>query len=64
MKSSLRLQQISASVTVALNGKVVEMKARGEDLIALNAGEPDFPTPSHIKSASPPVPSKLLTTPF
>ena len=51
MKSSLRLQQISASVTVALNGKVVEMKARGEDLIALNAGEPDFPTPSPIVEA-------------
>ena len=51
MMPSSRLQQISASVTVALNGKVVEMKARGEDLIALNAGEPDFPTPAPIVEA-------------
>jgi len=51
MMPSIRLQQISASVTVALNGKVVEMKARGEDLIALNLGEPDFPTPLTIVEA-------------
>jgi len=51
MIPSLRLQQISASVTVALNSKVVEMKAGGEDIIALNAGEPDFPTPAPIVEA-------------
>lgn len=51
MQKSVRLQHISPSVTVSLNSKVVEMKARGEDIIALNAGEPDFPTPPSIVEA-------------
>ena len=51
MQKSVRLQHISPSVTVSLNSKVVEMKARGEDIIALNAGEPDFPTPPSIVDA-------------
>jgi hypothetical protein len=42
MKSSLRLQQISASVSVALNGKVVEMKARGEILLPSMPVNPIF----------------------
>ena len=28
------------------------MKAAGKDVIGLAAGEPDFPTPDHIKEAA------------
>ncbi len=32
--------------------QAIEMKARGEDIIDLTVGEPDFPTPQNIKEAA------------
>jgi len=46
-----RLSVIKPSPTVALNSKAMEMKAAGEDVIGLAAGEPDFDTPDHVKQA-------------
>ena len=46
-----RLSVIKPSATVALNAKAMEMKAAGEDVIGLAAGEPDFDTPDNIKAA-------------
>ena len=46
-----RLNVIKPSATVALNSKAMEMKAAGEDVIALAAGEPDFDTPESAKVA-------------
>ena len=46
-----RLSVIKPSATVALNAKAMEMKAAGEDVIGLAAGEPDFDTPDSIKAA-------------
>jgi aspartate aminotransferase len=43
------LGRIQPSPTVALTGKVNELKAAGRDIIGLGAGEPDFDTPDHIK---------------
>jgi aspartate aminotransferase len=51
MKFSERIQNISASMTLAIDAKAQEMKARGEDVIGFGAGEPDFNTPEHIKQA-------------
>jgi aspartate aminotransferase len=46
------LRRIKPSPTIALTGKVAEMKAAGVKVIALGAGEPDFPTPDNIKEAA------------
>ncbi|MCW5748174.1 MAG: pyridoxal phosphate-dependent aminotransferase [Alphaproteobacteria bacterium] len=47
-----RLSRIKPSPTNAAQGKFLEMKAAGKDVIGLAAGEPDFPTPDHIKDAA------------
>lgn len=47
-----KLKQIQPSPTVALTGKVQDMKAAGKDIIGLSAGEPDFDTPDNIKDAA------------
>jgi aspartate aminotransferase len=48
---SARIQRIKPSPTVALTGRVAELKAQGKDIISLGAGEPDFDTPKHIRDA-------------
>ena len=47
-----RIQSIKPSPTLAVTAKAAELKAAGEDIIALGAGEPDFATPQHIKEAA------------
>ena len=47
-----RLSRIKPSPTVAVSNKATELKAAGEDVIGLGAGEPDFDTPEHIKQAA------------
>jgi aspartate aminotransferase len=49
---SKRLASLSASQTIAMNQKSREMKDQGYDIINLSVGEPDFPTPDHIKAAA------------
>ena len=44
--------RIKPSATVAISSKARELKAAGEDVIGLGAGEPDFDTPEHIKAAA------------
>ena len=48
---SSRLSRIKPSAANVLPGKVTDLKAAGKKIIALNAGEPDFDTPLHIKQA-------------
>lgn len=43
---------VQASTTMALDTLYKEMKANGVDVIGFAAGEPDFPTPDHIKLAA------------
>ena len=47
-----RLSAIKPSPTLAVSSKAAEMKAAGQDVIGLSAGEPDFDTPDHIKAAA------------
>jgi len=47
-----RLSRIKPSPTSAAQGKFLELKAAGKDVIGLAAGEPDFATPEHIKDAA------------
>jgi aspartate aminotransferase len=49
---SHRVQQIKPSPTLAVTNKAAELRAAGNDIIGLGAGEPDFDTPEHIKSAA------------
>jgi aspartate aminotransferase len=48
---SQRVQNVKPSPTVALTGRVAQLKAEGKDIIGLGAGEPDFDTPTHIADA-------------
>jgi aspartate aminotransferase len=47
-----RLNKISPSQTIAISTKAREMKAAGQDIISLSAGEPDFETPRNVKDAA------------
>ena len=47
-----RLDRIKPSPTIAVTNKARELKAAGRDVIGLGAGEPDFDTPEHIKTAA------------
>lgn len=49
---SNRVQAIKPSPTLAITNKAAELKAAGQDIIGLGAGEPDFDTPDHIKAAA------------
>ncbi len=47
-----RVNSLAASATLAMSQKSAELKAQGIDVINLSVGEPDFPTPAHIKDAA------------
>ncbi len=49
---SATLRRVKPSATVAISAKARAMKAAGQDVIALSAGEPDFDTPDNIKDAA------------
>jgi aspartate aminotransferase len=46
------LNRIQPSATIAISNKAQAMKAEGQDVIGLAAGEPDFDTPDNIKDAA------------
>ena len=42
---------MTPSLTLAIDSKLKQMKAEGQDVVGFGAGEPDFDTPQHIKDA-------------
>ncbi len=46
---SRRVAKIKPSPTFAFAAKASELKKIGKDIISLTVGEPDFPTPEHIR---------------
>ena len=46
------LKRIKPSPTMAVSDLARELKAAGQDVISLGAGEPDFDTPDNIKAAA------------
>lgn len=52
MELSKRAQSIKPSPTLAVTAKAAKLKSEGKDIIGLGAGEPDFDTPQHIKTAA------------
>jgi aspartate aminotransferase len=49
---SATLSRVKPSPTIAVTAKAQELKAAGQDVIGLGAGEPDFDTPQNIKDAA------------
>ncbi len=47
-----RVQRVRPSPTLAVTARVAELRAAGQDIIGLGAGEPDFGTPDHIRAAA------------
>src|SRR5690242_12400531 len=52
MHFSQRISRINVSSTAAVVAKAEQLKAAGAKLVDFGAGEPDFPTPEHIKRAA------------
>lgn len=49
---SSTLARVKPSPTIAVTNLAAELKAKGQDVIGLGAGEPDFDTPQNIKDAA------------
>jgi aspartate aminotransferase len=52
MKLTARVGQVPPSLTLSIAAKAKAMKAEGIDVCSFSAGEPDFDTPEHIKTAA------------
>jgi aspartate aminotransferase len=46
------VKKVKPSATIAVSMKAAELRRAGKDVIGLGAGEPDFDTPDHIKTAA------------
>jgi aspartate aminotransferase len=51
-KLAERIATLEESATLQMAAMVRELKSRGEDIVDLTLGEPDFDTPLHIKEAA------------
>lgn len=49
---SERINRIQPSPTLAISARAKAMRAKGEDVLSFDVGEPDFDTPDHIKAAA------------
>src|SRR6266704_2491994 len=47
-----RINRIAVSPTMAVLVEAEKLKVRGLDVVDFGPGEPDFPTPDHIKQAA------------
>ncbi len=52
MELSRRVQSVKPSATLSINARAKELKASGIEIVNFGVGEPDFPTPQHIKEAA------------
>ena len=52
IKPAHRVASIKPSATLAVTARAARLRAQGQDIISLSAGEPDFDTPDHIKDAA------------
>ena len=59
---SKKAQQVSPSITLAIDSKAKQMKADGINVISFGVGEPDFATPENIKNAAIEAINKGFTT--
>ena len=52
LRLAQRVQRIRPSPTVSITALAGQLREEGKDIIALSAGEPDFPTPEYIQEAA------------
>ena len=52
LELSKRALAVNPSSTLAITAKAKELKNHGKDIVSFGAGEPDFDTPEHIKTAA------------
>jgi aspartate aminotransferase len=52
VRVSDRLLSLAESLTVAVEVKIQERAAKGEDIVNFGVGQPDFPTPPHVCEAA------------
>lgn len=52
MELATRVNDITPSLTLAIDSKAKALKAEGVDVCGFGAGEPDMDTPEHIKAAA------------
>lgn len=52
MQLASRVQELTPSLTLAIDSKAKALKAEGIDVCSFGAGEPDMDTPEHIKAAA------------
>jgi aspartate aminotransferase len=52
MSFSARMRQIAPSPTLKVSAAADRLRRQGVDVVDLGAGEPDFPTPEHVKAAA------------
>jgi aspartate/methionine/tyrosine aminotransferase len=52
MKTAARINNIKPFIVMELLEKAREMEARGEHIVHMEIGEPDFPTPRRVKEAA------------
>src|SRR3954467_5289879 len=46
-----RLAQVAPSATLKVAAEAERLRRAGYDVVDFSAGEPDFPTPEHVKAA-------------
>lgn len=51
MQLAQRVLAVKESPTLVVTARALELKQQGRNIISLGAGEPDFPTPAHIRQA-------------
>ena len=49
-----RMGRVSASPTMKVLVEADKLRQQGIDVVEFGAGEPDFPTPAHVKAAAGP----------
>ena len=47
-----RLKRVRPSPTVGITALATRLREAGRDIVVLSVGEPDFPTPEHVKAAA------------
>ena len=52
MDLASRVNELTPSLTLAIDSKAKALRAEGIDIYSFGAGEPDFDTPEHIKAAA------------
>ena len=51
IKPNSKVSKVKGSATISITMRANELKAEGKNVISLAAGQPDFDTPEHIKTA-------------